>query len=410
MYLFYDKQGVLKEIINDEALRQGNYGINKLYIYVEDRVYTSVQASYLLPSELIVGPMSYDDFTNPDAQENTDAYKECLIPFNQKRDLKYFKYFTPYKFIVVDLTEDLNGNGPLDEAGLVHCDLIAILDGGSQLQLGELNFDVELNSVLNQNQVASQEYLALSDYKYLLSLVAGVASTYVAQTNIANRVYATDNSGNQITISVDSFYEGNIVRRDSDNSITVPLTPTQNGHAASKGYVDSNYVPYTGATGDINLGEHYLFARGVDLYGDNNTVINISTGGYISWTHDNNEMTLDFPDDEYGEKVIATRSYVDNIVSTVKRNAYQVVSSLPAVGEEGIIYLVEIHTDVFEQYIWEMNMYVSLGTTEPDLSNYVAKTTQIAGVQINTGISAQELTNNLIYMNNTTDLDDVMED
>lgn len=60
----------------------------------------------------------------------------------------------------------------------------------------------------------------------------------VSKTSQSYKVYGTGYGGAQTTYNVDSFYDGNIARRDSDGSITVPLIPTQNGHAASKQYVD----------------------------------------------------------------------------------------------------------------------------------------------------------------------------
>lgn len=159
MYLYYDRTGKLKEIINDDALRQGNYDINKVYLYIDREDISSIDVSYLLPSGLIVGPANYS------------TTETTTIPYDAKRDLFFFKYYTSYTFIVIDLEEDTNGNGPLDEAGLVHTSLEAQLTGGSQLSLGDLNFNVEENAVLNQNYVASQEYLSLSNYLFLRSLL-----------------------------------------------------------------------------------------------------------------------------------------------------------------------------------------------------------------------------------------------
>ena len=65
----------------------------------------------------------------------------------------------------------------------------------------------------------------------------------VDKTSSAKKVYGTDSSGNQTTFDVDYApgANGNIVRRDSETSqIMVPLTPTANGHAASKSYVDGS--------------------------------------------------------------------------------------------------------------------------------------------------------------------------
>lgn len=186
MYLYYDRTGKLKEVINDEALRQGNYGINKLYIYIDRNDVASIDITYLLPSELIVGPQNYDD------------REEAEIPFDEKRDIYWFKYHKTYNFFVIDLEADINGNGPLDEAGLVHCDMQMNLTGSQTYTLGELNFNVEVNSVLNQNQVATQEYMSLSNYLFLRSLI-------------------------------------------------------------------NNCVSYTGATRNLNLGDHYATAKGYSL-------------------------------------------------------------------------------------------------------------------------------------------------
>jgi len=164
MYLYFDKKGALKEIVNDEALRQGNYNVNTLYVYVEnvssteETIYDLIQATYLLPSELIVGPTGH--------QEQVVA----TLPYNPKRDLRFFKYGINYRFFKITMTDDLAGHNPLDEAGTVHCDLVAIIAGenGSALSLGGLNFEVEENAVYNQKNIASEQYMSLANYNYLL--------------------------------------------------------------------------------------------------------------------------------------------------------------------------------------------------------------------------------------------------
>ena len=60
----------------------------------------------------------------------------------------------------------------------------------------------------------------------------------VDKTNDAYKVYGTGYGGTQVTIPVDDFYDGNIARRNENGSITIPLTPSNNGDAASKQYVD----------------------------------------------------------------------------------------------------------------------------------------------------------------------------
>lgn len=189
MYLYFDRTGKLKEVINDEALRQGNYEVNKMYIYIDREDVNSIDAEYLLASGLIVGPGNYT------------TRKQEEIPFNQKRDIYWFKYHTTYNFFVVNLETDLNGNSPLDEAGLVHCNMEMNLEGGGVYALGEVNFNVEVNSVLNQNQVATQEYMSLSDYLFLrTSMVPYSGATddvNVGQHKVtAKDFYIRDTGGN----------------------------------------------------------------------------------------------------------------------------------------------------------------------------------------------------------------------
>ncbi len=223
MYLYFDKKGTLKEIINDEALRQGSYGVNKMYIYIDDLVYNSIDVSYLLQSNLVVGPLNIDDFT-----------EEEYIPFDAKRDLRFFKYNKKYRFLVISLSEkDPFGNSALDEAGVVHCEMQAVLPEQGLLQLGDVNFNVEENAVLNQKQVASQEYLSLADYLFLRKLITGLE----------------------------------------------PIIPVPS----------DVYVPYTGANNDVNLGGHYLFAGSVisDV---------LSTGSSNRLFTDNSDLVIEADD------------------------------------------------------------------------------------------------------------------
>lgn len=187
MYLYFDKTGTLKEIINDEALRQGNSGVNKIYLYVEDQTYTSVDVTYLLKSNLIVGPENYNTFATGNAKQ---------IPFNPKRDLKYFQYYKDYNFLVIDLEADVNGNSPLDEAGVVHCNMTIMPLG---LVLGEVNFYVEVNATLDQHYVASQEYLSLADYTFLRKFINDFTTTAPTITKTTQTLSPGSNADVQVT-------------------------------------------------------------------------------------------------------------------------------------------------------------------------------------------------------------------
>ena len=80
------------------------------------------------------------------------------------------------------------------------------------------------------------------------------------------------------------------------------------------------------------------------------------------------------------------KSYVDNLVSTIKQDNIVVVNTttyptlndfLASTGEEGDIYLYPLDTtDLskgYYRYVWENNSWLALGTTDIDLSDYYTK-------------------------------------
>ena len=138
----------------------------------------------------------------------------------------------------------------------------------------------------------------------------------VDKSNSSNKVYGTDNSGNQTTYDLDNGtgYSGNVARRDSNGQMHVPQTPTANDHATSKKYVDDEIATMK-----------------------RNAFIDVDTTAY---------PTLN-----------------DFLAST---------------GVEGYIYLYPIDTSDltkgYYQYIWEASAWRSIGTTQIDLSDYYTKT------------------------------------
>lgn len=68
-----------------------------------------------------------------------------------------------------------------------------------------------------------------------------------------------------------------------------------------------------------------------------------------------------------------TKEQVDSLVSNLKKATITVVPTLPATGDEGIIYLVGTSAP-YEQYVWEGSAWIDLGSAEIDLSNYVNTT------------------------------------
>lgn len=69
-----------------------------------------------------------------------------------------------------------------------------------------------------------------------------------------------------------------------------------------------------------------------------------------------------------------TTTTVNNMITTLKKNNYQVVATKPATGEEGITYLVGNDTP-YEMWIYEtVEGWIDLGSTTMDLTGYVQGT------------------------------------
>lgn len=150
MYIYLDKQGIVKEIINDEALRQSASNVNEIYVYYEglqEADIGSVLATYGLP-----------DGTITDEMQVATKTQESEIPYNAERDLKYFKYYQAYPFYhfaIADLA--------LSQEGVVRLMVrLAQKDGEYIKVAGLICFDVEGELVKEDHGVS------LAQYNYLV--------------------------------------------------------------------------------------------------------------------------------------------------------------------------------------------------------------------------------------------------
>ena len=188
MFLYFDKQGNLKEQINDAPLRQGNSGVNKIYVYWEKA-----------DSENIVGLWSrytralLNEFdTKPSATTYFDDFTKTtgMIPFNQNRDLKYFKYYTDYEFYEITIPDSVLSIG--DTSWL--CSLWFVLDndnddtnnGITQDSNGDVNgFDADEVDIFAMGGVAfyviplglsgvvaTDENINIAQWNYLMKVMS----------------------------------------------------------------------------------------------------------------------------------------------------------------------------------------------------------------------------------------------
>lgn len=75
------------------------------------------------------------------------------------------------------------------------------------------------------------------------------------------------------------------------------------------------------------------------------------------------------------------KAYIDDAIGGITGIDFQVVTSLPATGVKGTIYLVSNSgsgTNSYDEYIYVSDKWEKIGTTDVDLSGYMLKTDMVA--------------------------------
>ena len=147
MFVYFDKNGVVREVINDKSIRQGSYNVNAIYCYFEE----------LTPDDVFV-VTQWGDLTKTKEVSIIDNVSVATIPYNKERDLKFFKDFKSYTFYVYELKD-------IGSDGLALTTVRVVKDGG-MFALGQLTFNVEGNVVQTDVNITQ------SQYDYLVTLVA----------------------------------------------------------------------------------------------------------------------------------------------------------------------------------------------------------------------------------------------
>lgn len=84
----------------------------------------------------------------------------------------------------------------------------------------------------------------------------------------------------------------------------------------------------------------------------------------------NNPTDIEYP------SALAVKSYVTSAVASITGISYEIVQTLPASGQNGVIYLVPnsgSSPNSYDEYIWlsSSSSFEKIGTTAVDLTNYV---------------------------------------
>lgn len=197
MYLYFDKQGILKEFINDESIRQNSAEVNNIYAYFESEVVTDNVSNF----EAVSGILKVGN--GPEQALENFSTDTKMIPYDPNRDLKYFRDGVTYRFYKYTLTAD-----NLTTDGLALVTITAWTTVGDPYATppvlpvyaaqGIVTFQIQ-TSVVMQNTPLSQ-----TDLTYLLGVIA-------SKENAVNKVMgftgATDNTHFPTTQAVADYVE-----------------------------------------------------------------------------------------------------------------------------------------------------------------------------------------------------------
>lgn len=394
MYLYFDNNGILKEIVDDVATRKGNNEVNRLYIYVDG----------------ITPKTEWITYQTSDGEQSNETLIETTItktiPYDRNRDLKYFKNFQEYLFYVATIPSSV-----LAVSGLTKASVRVALQDDSLMTLGLIIFTIEDSVVLQDS------FITESQYQYLLNIISNfeeLNNTGVIgiSTQIVNGAVAPYDQG-RIVLSTynDNFAIATVVKNSAGQNVYnvldmtfVKQVPFDNSNPNLEG-LEINGKKYKVAykTSQLNNDANFITNAVSNLinYYDKTTVdeklANIdlseyytkteSDGRYVlttnfSWNNLANKPTSlsDFINDEgFINNTVSNltnyydKSSIDNIVSTLKTGAFQVVNELPSSGAEGVVYLVGTEAP-YTMYIWENNAFLNIGTTEVNLDGYVKGT------------------------------------
>ena len=429
MYLYYDRYGTLKEQITFNPARVGNSNVNKIFVYWEGveefpdwAQELALQTRYLLQ----------DNTQYPSATtfEFSTQYETAELPFDKNQDLKYFKYYKEYKFLTIDIPDEvLSYNGAVKS-------YIWVLNADKKriLGLGVFAFmvDGDINEVIPDENISLAQWNMISAQLGLLSgSVIDVTcdiETNTLKVYYANGLTAIRNlppNGVQTTISSDflreMIFSADTWVQDGENGYYIYFRAETVGYTDNRFFVqlekdgeyNSDYYNKTGSfvlsdnifkgsDGSVLLysNEPYsgrLLVVGGDLlsgdilvtglsYNDVNSQLSYKTADGITHTiylginekFDKSNISQTTGDSTV--KVMSQKAATDNFARLVDGKVpasqlpsyvddvveYDSKNDFPATGEEGKIY-VDKSTNL--TYRWSGSTYIQVGGGDLNLEN-----------------------------------------
>lgn len=325
MIVWFDNLGRIKEVINDESLRQGNFNANSIYFYLDGI------------GKLSLYEVVWNDVETTTIEKNPTRVN-VEIPYNAKEDYKYFKEYQIYECYKVDIPT----SGVLDTSGL-HTASIRIKIEGSEsiLTLGLLTFLVEKSNVL------PNESITVSQYDYLINLIGQETRQTVVGVGDEALFNNKDVSG----------------RFENDTFLL----------SKARGYLTIAVVQELKEKVLIDTEQYSALFTAINSKLDTQET-NIET--LENWASTKDEEITSLSTNKANKSDVYTKEEVDSKIANSEFH-YEIVETLPEVGQSNVMYLVlkskSESGNVYTEYIWveSSKKYEEIGDTAVDLDGYV---------------------------------------
>ena len=231
--------------------------------------------------------------------------------------------------------------------------------------LSSTDFTVDTSKVLsvNSSKFALASNLSTLSTNYNTYVNTTAPATYATKTDIANVAYTDEDE--QIFTGSNKFEKTLLLFAGSNDANGFKITNTNSTFSIQYGLYNIQYFD------------------GSNIYTYD---LRRSQDGVIAFLSDIPSLTNYYTKDQ-----TYSQEEVNNLISSLETGEFVVVDKLPTTGEEGVHYLVGTKPP-YEMYIWENGAYISLGTTEIDLTGYM-KTLTVSGSGVLTGLEHSDTTN-----------------
>lgn len=191
IYCYYDKYGILREIVNDSDNRQGSSSeATKIFVYYED--YENVKT---MSATYKVGSYTSQTYLSNGINETQ------ILPYSSKINYKYFKDNTPYRWQVFEVPTEILQLGADDDVATnvsVTFYVEYYIDKYSsnsiaQKALGLLTFNLQ-SSVINTDNLittSQMDYLLNQLAKYDFIAANGIVGVYKGVEHIKDGIMAS---------------------------------------------------------------------------------------------------------------------------------------------------------------------------------------------------------------------------